>query len=379
MKWGLNKCGIICQDAEQLDPFLLDGEPIKLVTEYKYLGFWHDHNGIAWTRSARTFIEKASNVLGLLRHHCSHWGPACKTELVKSYVRGTAEYGIALSVTWEEKERRKRRGIPAGLPPPEVKTAYEELYKDSIKWIFGHHSPWMVNLRLAGMETPQIRLEILRNSVRRHLENTEESNPVRQFLPSGGRTSRAMDIVNNCFRYSSMKRPYEEFCASFPVTPHWKTFCEYYVYTKMLVKPGTLHRYVHGLKQKWKQDMVLTNRNVIIRHWAIRWRQGKLITTRQQCFVCSQPFNRGHINRCNLFPLPPPADYPPRVQLVLRSIPESRFLSYQEVFTQRHPQAGHFTILDWLLDVGDLDSFATLVDFWIQRSTATPNQIPTSG
>jgi hypothetical protein len=96
-------------------------------------------------------------------------------------------------------------------------------------------------------------------------------------------------------------RKYKHILAQHELDAKWDNFKRWSGERNRLQQDETLHVYVQG--NTGKIDVCLRISQPLLRSQALAWLINKAFSS-QNCRVCSNPFNRGHLKHCGLSPMP---------------------------------------------------------------------------
>ena len=280
MEINVKKSGNISEREFQVGPYRL-----PRLRDYKYLGFPHNSKGIDIESSIALRSSKTKSILELCQGRGHSWPIWVKLIIFKTFIRPACEYGLGLIYKSLLKNNMRK------LNP------IENLYKESVAWISNmSKKSHKTACYLLGIETFQLRCDVLASQLARHLDTMDESNHLRAvFSKSKGdlflydRIQRLRDnnLYNNWkLSVGTSKIPFSVFLKQFFMNK----------LAKALPKIGSsIPKTSRNPKETGPIRVVYFETNESAKN-LFQWR-GNSFGTSLTC-VCGKVFNRGHMTSC---------------------------------------------------------------------------------
>lgn len=179
LDFGFDKCKVI-QTGAEVPLFLLDGQELQVVTEYKYLGFKFTGAGIDFAHLFESNLKKAKGVLVQFQRKANKGiKESLKASLVKSYSRGAIRYGLGLYALW--KTSMEKQGMCKELLQKHMEELYYYHYQ-CLSYIYGSDSPRILQESLCNLPGPVELLDFCKIQLLHHVHKLPESHPLQVLV-----------------------------------------------------------------------------------------------------------------------------------------------------------------------------------------------------
>ncbi len=338
-KWGIAKCGVTLFKSLKEFPLLIGNDVLPVCNSYKYLGLPHSGSGILWNKYLESIYARTMAFIAALSPRKINWPLKTRLVLFKVFIRPCYEYCLPLLSLWITKTKN---GLLKKL---------EELHNAGISFIFDTKRSKSVLESMSGIGPLSHRLTVLSGSLAYHLNSLNTDNPLkvfhnRYFVISHPESILVESFKNN-FLIGFLKQKKE---SKRPLS--WRGYTRKALKNAFCLYPGILTKYilVHSRSSNLMDQLLLQPLNISKK--GIYWRSNRAFINRI-CTVCNTPFNRRHINDCQLFRL---ADAGP-------SIMESEdYLSDLTMMLDDFGSNFNYCILDHFLNRQQYDLFLELYD-----------------
>jgi hypothetical protein len=293
LEWGIPKCGLVSKDIP-LQTLNIE-QDLPIVKSYKYLGIPMKYNGIDWTSYLDHTIKKFHNLIKATQMKKMEWTYAHRIIIYQTFIRPTLEYCLPILSKWLKKQGK------------DANTAWKSLndcHVNGMEWIFDRRRPIHVLESLAGLGSLAFRIEQLEASLRFHLDQIHQANPLKAYLEnytlSTNKNSIISIIKKSQLHSQWLKYKKEE---KFPVK--YKTWLKKEKLQSIQESSGILQHYIRNrCRNKSGMDMALkqgfTTSKIIV-----SWRCNTCFLN-ATCPTCFEPFTRGHVIKCPLIELAAP-------------------------------------------------------------------------
>jgi hypothetical protein len=310
-----------------------NGEALKCMSSYKYLGFPQSPTVIDWSYYVEGCVQRGFKLLSSLQIMGRGWPVWVKLALYRSFVRSILEYGAPL--LWHHAQSS------SDVSETEFFASYQKLQDQSLVWVFGVKGPLSVLHSLAAIPKVVDRFLGLATLFIEHVQSLDGSNPVNKLIsycqsyshrPLLLLTPRTISTTlldsSELDRFSS-RRKLAEFIKKWSL----EELSSRSVLCSFVLSCSRLRRF--GVDK-------LLYAGESIRSLGFSWRCNHF-KPGAKCYVCDEQFNRGHVNGCDL-------------------LVRSRYLSVDEweVFRNEYRlyfQGSTYCILDSLLNNGKYELF----------------------
>lgn len=330
LRWNLLKCAAISNINRN---FFLDNQIIPNSTDYKYLGFFHTANGLNLRKSFTVKLKQQSDLLTTLLDN--NWHPKTKLTLFKTYIRPITEYTSVLTFIWAQKSPSRA----------DILTLMKQQHQSILQWIFSKKQYLRILDYISGLGSWQHRLECLRASLTKSLQNMTITNPITAakniFLLSSSTHSILQDSFKSSY-WSEFRRENLRYSMK-PIQFKTWTRKKLQNLARTNSKSSALITYLGNYDpSSAKHFFNLVNEKFFD---ALSWRLNSSFVMRN-C-ICFSAFNRSHVD-CIL-------QNNELYETYLTS--NDYILSLNELSSSKAP---HFSVLDYLLNSCKFDDFSTL-------------------
>lgn len=287
--WGIKKCGILSKG--EYHPVLLGDEVVQQMDIYKYLGVPFSPNGVDWRLYLDQITSKFRKFLGGISTHKLSWNYSSRIQIYKTFIRPIMEYCLPLLTSWIAKQEDKNK----------LMDQLSNLHKDGIAWIFDKHAPLSVLESLSGLGSLSFRIKQLKCSLANHIRTLDERNPL-NFLWKSNFISANKNFLLSSVRSSKILTDWKSYQKREKFQLKFVTWLKHEKYRSSLESQGILQHYIlNQCRGRSGIDRCLYF-NLKTSRQALSWRCNRSFS-RSICPVCSEIFNRAHLERCNLYNL----------------------------------------------------------------------------
>lgn len=186
MSLNIGKCAHISKNSSPT-PLYINGEVVRTVASYDYLGFPVTSDGIDFVAHLKSRIEKAVARIRYISVHSDHWGIAHRTRVYKQYIAPMFEYGGPLIYAWLNIHGNKGKWASMVAGYPEI-----------IDWICHARGRPYITANLLGLTSLQERFIALRTAYQWVLEQSGADNPLKRMIArSGSNQKRKTGFIIN--------------------------------------------------------------------------------------------------------------------------------------------------------------------------------------
>ena len=326
MCFNISKCGIVSPIVGSRE-LRLYGELIPIVSEYKYLGFIVDSNGIDFKSHLQRQVDTGTSFLKFLQVQCSEWSPFTRFVVYNTFLRPKLEYGAPLIHAFYHDRGRY--------------DLLQKLQNESFAWIFNTNlRQFKVLEGILGMLSIPERFTQLRCSFQLHLSFSMATNPIRPLIES----SSSLRCLRN-------DRMFTEFLST-PELPTTQQGMKDSLFRFLLSRrSGIISRSTSILVNyipPRSRTTALVDKTLSAptqyQRLLLSWRRGTLFL-RRRC-ICGISWNRGHI-KCL-----------PKVDL------SGELSELYDEMRQEHSK--NFCEVDFLLNVGEWKMAQEVLKVWEQ-------------
>jgi len=346
MKFNVAKCFVISHS--QCSNLSIYNQPLTITRSNSYLGVPTDENGSCWRDLLQTQLDMSSKLLRYCQAVGDSWPEWASLSIFKSFVESQLSYCAPAAWTWFKKQKKKN--------VKELLEGMKTFDEKALCWIFKLNKVTSANLLriMSSIMSTADRLQYLTESSFLHFKTLHKDNPARQFdfeatpFRKGKSVLYTLNQPPDSYLQMSQCQPQEISRSTF------KIFLKN-LYLRQLQQGRTiLQKYVINVDagKPFKIDRVLFIEDPIVRRKAIQWRLNRL-WLRYKCAVCDDHFNRAHISRCSY-------EWWTR-STWLSSDEQLLFRKHQQMLLEENEDfQGHYTVLDFLLNVQNFEKFAQL-------------------
>ncbi len=312
MEFQILKCGIINPPGEAV---LLGTNVIPTVQEYKYLGLPFRVNGCNWMKYLESSSDKFIARTRALYAVRKNWDMATRSIVFKTFLHSTLTYALPMVLRWNSRQSASTQEY--------TKQKRVQVQDAGLEFIFekkpGPGVSRNMLLNLANLYTLQGREELLCASLSFHLQNLSSVNPLKQLGASSVIDGDRSQILPLCFQhkwFNEWKLLQQNSPQNLPRS--WKSWLHQQARSLLAQGGSKLTDYLLPTSRTlngYSADFLSLPPNEA--HSVLSWRLNHF-GMRQKCGNCLQPYNRRHIDQCNL----------------LRDIPENTLTKIQPITRQ---------------------------------------------
>lgn len=356
LEFGINKCATVSKERIDLN---LGNEIVPYAIEYKYLGAPHQWNRVCWESLIRNNCIKHDKSLMAISDYQSNWSNIARLAIWRSFIRPKLDYCLAVAACWWQNHNRSNNGFLH-----DCYSDLEKAYKAGVCFVTASRKHSAIMNIVSGIGPLELRLQTLGAGLLSHLSTMSQSNPLRK-LRNNFNASRyfMLNSLNKHPTYSLYLKFRSEEIARRESLPGRSVTVDYFRLFKETIKHKTLCLFVSKLRSYMILPMVGLQYRFDIsmlskKYDAVRWRCGSFMT-RSKCPKCLQLFNRAHIGRCKLL------ESCHTFQSIsnsysFQSSENAMTIAYRSTGNQEEPF--YYTVLDFLLNQGNLDQFQECID-----------------
>jgi hypothetical protein len=295
MRFNIGKCGILSESDHN---FYLGEDLLPAVTTYKYLGFPHIQSGICWISHATALASKANGHLTSLSGVIHLWSPGIKLAVYRAFIRPQLEYGAPLLYHWN------RLTLPTSAPHL---ATMAKTHRTGVQWICAT-SFARIALSLTGLPPLPQRFFALACTFTHHLRRLDSNNPCTKINDSyqSAPLWPAGTLLPSIYSHDP--------CRLLPAVTFGSTLTSRLHASNLhsLDTLGPLASCILPLSRKFRKspdgititasvgpDRLLSHPDPQFLLLALKWRLN-IFGLHMKCSVCSSPFRRTHVAKCNL-------------------------------------------------------------------------------
>ena len=287
MTWNLSKCGLVGTD----EPLFLNGDPIPIVNEYKYLGFPHNEMGILPDKLMKSNLDKHDSMLRSFLTQREKWSFQTKRSLYLTYVNSMLNYGSGCFAFWLERQVSSTKETWLAR--------LNQSHDLMLDFLFGSHYKKILLSSLACIPQPEQKLELWKAFLYRQVSKSNMTHSLlNSSLVYGIQSNRnfflhllqSSKLVLDFTQLNNSRRKADNIT--------WKYFTRSTILQDFLKQPGILQHYIRprGRLAGSKMDGLFAAKSLVLQTRCFQWRTNTAFMNKN-C-ICGQRFVRTHVDSC---------------------------------------------------------------------------------